>query len=218
VYTVLGVDEEGQKDILGTWISENEGASFWAGVCSDLKKRGVADILIACHDNLRGLSEAINATFPMTKQQLCIVHQVRNSVKFVPWKDRKAICADLKKIYGAVNLDDAEYALEEFREKWEKKYPAILRSWDENWAELTTFFEFPQEIRHLIYTTNAVEAYHRMVRKFTKAKAIFPTDDSIRKIVYLSVKEILKKWTMPARDWGLAYSQFVIFFPERMTA
>jgi putative transposase len=218
VYTVLGVDMEGHKDILGTWISENESASFWAGVASDLKKRGVEDIFIACHDNLKGFGEAINAMFPKTKQQLCIVHQIRNSVKFVPYKDRKTVCADLKKVYGAVNLEDAEYALEEFREKWSKKYPAILRSWDENWAELTTFFEYPGEIRHLIYTTNAVEAYHRMVRKFTKAKAIFPTDDSIRKVVFLSVKEIVKKWTTPARDWGMAYSQFAIFFADRMVA
>jgi len=218
VYSVLGIDMEGKKDILGCWISENEGASFWASVCSDLKKRGVSDIFIACHDNLKGLSEAVNAVFPRTKQQLCIVHQIRNSVKFVPWKDRKAVCADLKKIYGAVNLDDAEYALEEFREKWDRKYPAILRSWDENWAELTTFFQYPEQIRHLIYTTNAVEAYHRMVRKFTKAKAIFPTDDSIRKVVFLSVREITKKWTMSARDWGMAYSQFVIYFADRLAA
>jgi len=218
VYSVLGVGMDGHKDILGTWISENESASFWAGVASDLKKRGVIDIFIACHDNLKGLGEAINAVFPRTKHQLCIVHQVRNSIKFVSYKDRKPICADLKKIYGAVNLDDAEYALEEFREKWVKKYPAILRSWDENWAELTTFFEYPQEIRHLIYTNNAVEAYHRMVRKFTKSKAIFPTDDSIRKVVYLSVKEITKKWTMPVRDWGMAHSQFAIFFAERLVA
>ena len=218
VYSVLGIDMEGKKDILGCWISENEGASFWASVCSDLKKRGVSDIFIACHDNLKGLSEAVNAVFPRTKQQLCIVHQIRNSVKFVAWKDRKSVCADLKKIYGAVNLDDAEYALEEFREKWDKKYPAILRSWDDNWAELTTFFQYPEQIRHLIYTTNAVEAYHRMVRKFTKAKAIFPTDDSIRKVVFLSVREITKKWTMPARDWGMAYSQFVIYFADRLAA
>ena len=218
VYSVLGVDMDGRKDILGTWSSENESASFWAGVVSDLKKRGVTDIFIACHDNLKGLSEAINAVFPKTKQQLCIVHQVRNSVKFVPYKDRKAVCVGLKKIYGAVNLEDAEYALEEFRENWEKRYPAILRSWDANWAELTTFFEFPQEIRHLIYTTNAVEAYHRMVRKFTKTKSIFPTDDSIRKVVYLSVKEISRKWTMPVRSWSMAYSQLVIFFAERLVA
>jgi len=218
VYTVLGVDMEGHKDILGCWLSENEGASFWAGICSDLRKRGVTDIFVACHDNLKGLSAAINATFPKTKNQLCIVHQIRNSTKFVPWKDRKTICADLKKIYGAVNLDDAEYALEEFREKWGKNYPSILKSWDTNWAELTTFFEYPPEIRHLIYTTNAVEAYHRQLRKFTKTKAILPTDDAIRKVVYLSVREITKKWTMPARDWGMAHSQIMIFFDDRFVA
>jgi len=218
IYSVLGVDMEGQKEILGCWISENESASFYAAICSDLKKRGVTDIFIACHDNLTGLGEAINAIFPKTKQQLCIVHQIRNSMKFVPYKDRKTICSDLKKIYGAVNLDDAEYAKEEFREKWDRKYPAILRSWDDNWADLTTFFNYPEQIRHLIYTTNAVEAYHRMVRKFTKSKSIFPTDDSIRKVIYLSVKEITKKWTVPARDWGLIYSQIMIFFADRFAA
>jgi putative transposase len=218
VYSVLGIDMEGNKDILGIWISENESASFYASVCSDLKKRGVRDIFIACHDNLQGLGEAINSIFPKTKQQLCIVHQIRNSMKFVPYKDRKAVCADLKNIYGAINLDDAEYAKEEFREKWNKKYPAILRGWDNNWAELTTFFEYPDEIRKMIYTTNAVEGYHRMVRKFTKSKSIFPTDDSIKKVVYLSVKEITKKWTTPARDWGLIYSQIMIFFEDRFAA
>jgi len=218
VYSVLGINMEGQKEILGTWISENESASFYASICSDLKNRGVSDIFIACHDNLTGLCEAINAVFPKTKNQLCIVHQIRNSCKFVPYKDRKAVCAGLKKIYGAVNLDDAEFAKEEFREKWDKKYPNILKSWDKNWPELTAFFQFPLEIRRIIYTTNAVESYHRMVRKFTKAKAIFPTDDSIRKVIYLSVKEISKKWTMPVRDWGLAYAQFVIFFEERLVA
>lgn len=218
VYSVLGINMEGQKEILGTWISENESASFYASICSDLKNRGVSDIFIACHDNLTGLCEAINAIFPKTKNQLCIVHQIRSSCKFVPYKDRKAVCAGLKKIYGAVNLDDAEFAKEEFREKWDKKYPNILKSWDKNWPELTAFFQFPLEIRRMIYTTNAVESYHRMVRKFTKAKAIFPTDDSIRKVIYLSVKEISKKWTMPVRDWGLAYAQFVIFFEDRLAA
>ena len=218
VYSVLGINMEGQKEILGTWISENESASFYASICSDLKSRGVSDIFIACHDNLTGLCEAINAVFPKTKNQLCIVHQIRNSCKFVPYKDRKAVCADLKKIYGAVNLDDAEFAKEEFREKWDKKYPNILKSWDRNWLDLTTFFEFPQEIRKIIYTTNAVESYHRMVRKFTKSKAIFPTDDSIRKVIYMSVREIAKKWTMPVRDWALAYQQFAIFFEDRLAA
>ena len=212
VYSVLGINLEGQKDILGTWLSENESASFYASICADLKNRGVSDIFIACHDNLTGLSEAIHSVFPKTKNQLCIIHQVRNSCKFVPYKDRKAVCADLKKIYGAVNLEDAEYAKEEFREKWDRKYPNILKSWDKNWAELTNFFEFPNEIRRIIYTTNAVEGYHRMVRKFTKTKSIFPTDDSIRKTIYLSTKEIAKKWTMPVRDWGLAYAQFAIFW------
>jgi len=218
VYSVLGIDMDGQKDILGIWLSENESASFYASICSDLKNRGITDIFIACHDNLKGLGEAINAIFPKTKQQLCIVHQIRNSTKFVQWKERKEVCEDLKKIYGAINLDDAEYAREEFREKWDKKYPSIMRSWDANWSELTTFFNYPSEIRHLIYTTNAVEAYHRMVRKFTKAKSIFPTDDSLRKVVYLSSKEIAKKWTMPARNWGLAYSQIMIFFADRFAA
>jgi putative transposase len=217
VYSVLGIDMEGHKDILGCRISENEGATFWASICSDLKKRGITDIFVACHDNLKGLSEAINAMFPKTKNQLCIVHQIRNSTKFVPHKDRKAVCADLKKIYGAVNLDDAEYALEEFRES-RSKYPSIIKSWDANWAELTTFFAYPQEIRHLIYTTNAVEAYHRQLRKFTKTKTILTTDDAIRKVVFLSVREITKKWTMPARDWGMAYSQIMIFFADRFAA
>ena len=218
VYSVLGINMEGRKDILGTWISENESASFYASICSDLKNRGVSDIFIACHDNLTGLSEAITSIFPKTKNQLCIVHQIRNSCKFVPYKDRKEVCADLKKIYGAVNLDDAEYAKEEFAQKWNKKYPNILKSWERNWTELTTFFEYPEEIRRIIYTTNAVESYHRAVRKFTKSKSIFPTDDSIRKTIYMSAGEITKKWTMPVRDWGMAYSQFTIWFEDRITA
>jgi len=218
VYSVLGINMDGKKEILGIWISENESASFYTGICSDLKNRGVTDIFIACHDNLTGLNDAIKAIFPKTKNQLCIVHQIRNSCKYVPEKDRKAVCADLKKIYGAVNLDDAEYAREEFREKWNKKYPNIMKSWDKNWAELTVFFEYPAEIRKIIYTTNAVEGYHRQVRKFTKSKAIFPTDDSIRKVIYLSATQISKKWTMPVRDWGLAYGQFCIFFEDRMAA
>jgi len=216
IYSVLGISLEGRKDILGFWISENESASFYAGICADLKSRGVSDIFIACHDNLTGLNEAICSVFPKTHNQLCIVHQVRNSCKFVPYKDRKAVCADLKKIYAAVNLDEAEYAKEEFREKWDKRYPHILKSWDQNWPELTTFFKYPPEIRKIIYTTNAVEGYHRMVRKFTKSKSVFPTDDSIRKALYLCVKNILKKWTLPVRDWGLAYSQFTLFFEGRI--
>lgn len=216
VYSVLGINLEGRKDILGIWISENESASFYAGICADLKNRGVSDIFIACHDNLTGLNEAICSVFPNTRNQLCIVHQVRNSCKFVPYKDRKTVCADLKKIYAAVNLGEAEFEKEEFREKWNKKYPNIMKSWDRNWAELTTFFEYPPEIRKIIYTTNAVEGYHRMVRKFTKSKAIFPTDDSIRKALYLCVGNITKKWTMPVRDWDLAYAQFTLLFEDRI--
>ncbi len=216
VYSVLGINLEGRKDILGIWISENESASFYAGICADLKNRGVSDIFIACHDNLTGLNEAICSVFPNTRNQLCIVHQVRNSCKFVPYKDRKTVCADLKKIYAVVNLGEAEFEKEEFREKWNKKYPNIMKSWDRNWAELTTFFEYPPEIRKIIYTTNAVEGYHRMVRKFTKSKAIFPTDDSIRKALYLCVANITKKWTMPVRDWGLAYAQFTLLFEDRL--
>lgn len=217
IYTVLAIDMDGNKDILGIWISENESASFWAAVCNDLKSRGIKDILIACHDNLVGISGAINSIYPNTKQQLCVVHQIRNSTKFVPYKDRKAVCEDLRKIYGAVNLDDAEYMKEEFGEKWNNKYPSIMRSWNENWSDLTTYFEYPQEIRRLIYTTNAVEGFHRMLRKYTKTKTIFPTDDAVRKSVYLSVKEITKKWTQSIRDWGMAYSQIVIFFDSRLS-
>jgi len=198
IYSVLGINLEGRKDILGIWLSENESSSFYANICADLKSRGVSDIFIACHDNLTGLNEAICSVFPNTQNQLCIVHQVRNSCKFVPYKDRKAVCADLKKIYAAVNLDEAEYAK------------------DRNWSELTTFFEYPPEIRKIIYTTNAVEGYHRMVRKFTKSKSILPTDDSIRKTLYFCVRNISKKWTMPVRDWGLAYAQFTLFFEDRI--
>ena len=215
VYSVLGIQKNGYKDILGFWMTDNESASFWANVCADLKKRGVADILIACHDNLSGLSKAINATFPQCDNQLCIIHQIRSSTQYVPWKDRKAVCADLKTIYGAVNLDEAEYAREVVREKWGNRYPALLRCWDDNWAELVTFFQYTPEIRTLIYTTNAVEGFHRMVRKFTKTRTIFPTDDAVRKAVYLSFKEISKKWTMPLRNWGLIYGQLMLHFGQR---
>ena len=216
VYTVLGVGTDGYKDILGFWISDNESASFWANVCADLKKRGVADILIACHDNLTGLSKAINATFPLCANQLCIIHQIRSSTGHVLWKDRKEVCADLKMIYSAVNLDEAEYAREVVREKWGKKYPSLLRAWDGNWAELVTFFQYTPEIRTLIYTTNAVEGFHRMMRKFTKNRTIFPTDDAVRKAIFLSVREITKKWTMPLRNWCLIYGQLMIHFGQRL--
>ena len=216
LYSVLGINMDGRKEILGMWLSDNESASFWTTICNELKNRGVQDILIACRDNLSGFSSAIETVFPKTEQQLCVIHQIRNSTKYVPWKDIKAVMADLKLIYGAPTLDDAEYKLEEFREKWGKKYPQILKSWDTNWAELSTYFKYPQEVRTLIYTTNAVEGFHRMLRKYTKTKTIYPTDDAVKKSVYLSIQEISKKWSMPIRDWGIIIGQLLIFFEDRL--
>jgi putative transposase len=216
VYSVLGVNLDGRKEILGIWISENESASFWLNVCNELKNRGVRDILIACRDNLSGFSEAIATVFPKAEQQLCVIHQIRNSTKYVPYKDIKEVMAGLKKVYGAPTLDDAEYRLEEFREAWAKKYPQILKSWDTNWAELSTYFKYPEEVRRLIYTTNAVEGFHRMLRKYTKTKTIYPSDDAVKKSVFLSIQEITKKWSMPVRDWGIIIGQLMIFFADRL--
>jgi putative transposase len=218
VYSVLGINMEGRKEILGLWISENESASFWTTVCNELKNRGVQDILIACHDNLKEFSTAINTVFPKTENQLCIIHQIRNSTKFVSYKDLKPLMADLKKVYQAVSEDDALYHLEELREKWGKKYPQILKSWDDNWTELSTYFKYPEEVRRLIYTTNAVEGFHRMLRKYTKNKTVYPTDDSVRKSVFLSIEQITKKWSMPVRDWGIIIGQLLIFFDDRLTS
>ena len=215
-YTVLGITVSGNKDILGIWIGEAESASFWLGVCNDLKNRGVEDILIACKDNLSGFSEAINAAFPRTSIQLCVIHQIRNSMKYVPWKDRKPLMVDLKKVYQALTLEEAEFAFEEFKEIWGSKYPIVIKSWESNWLELTTFFDYPREIRRLIYTTNPVEGYHRQVRKVTKTKTTYPNDDALRKIIYLATMDISRKWTMPIRDWGTCISQFVLLFEERL--
>lgn len=216
LYSVLGINLEGRKEILGIWLSENESASFWVTVCNELKNRGVEDILIACRDNLSGFSDAIETVFPKTEQQLCVIHQIRNSTKYVSYKDIRPVMADLKKVYGAPTLDDAEYRLDEFREKWSGKYPQILKSWDANWAELSTYFKYPKEVRTLIYTTNAVEGFHRMLRKFTKTKTIYPTDDAVRKSVYMSIREISKKWCMPVRDRGIIIGQLMIFFEDRL--
>jgi putative transposase len=218
LYTVLGINMEGRKEILGMWISENESASFWASICNELKNRGVSDILIACRDNLSGYSRAIEAAFPHTEQQLCVIHQIRNSTKYVSYKDIKALMADLKLVYGAVSEEAALAALGEFGDKWGKKYPQILKSWQANWPELSTYFKYPQEVRTLIYTTNAVEGFHRMLRKYTKTKAIYPTDDAVRKSVYLSIQEISRKWTVPLRDWGRIIGQLSIFFEGRIPA
>jgi len=218
VYTVLGIDMTGRKEILGLWMSENESASFWLNVCNELKNRGVERILVACRDNLTGFSGAIETAFPRTEQQLCVIHQIRNSTKYVSYKDIKAVMADLKRVYGAPTLDDASYRLEEFREKWAKKYPQIVKSWDENWGELTTYFKYPAEFRRVIYTTNAVEGFHRMLRKYTKTKTIYPTDDALRKSVYLAIEQISRKWTMPIPNWGVIMGQVLIFFEDELDA
>jgi len=215
-YTVLGINMEGRKEILGMWITENESASFWASVCNELRNRGVEDILITCRDNLSGFSQAIEAAFPKTEQQLCIIHQIRNSTKYVSYKDLKAVMADLKAIYQAPSEDDALYHLEEFKDKWGKKYPQIAKSWEDNWAALSAYFKFPEEVRRLIYTTNAVEGFHRMLRKYTKTKTVFPSDDSLKKSIFLSIQEISRKWSMPIQNWGIIMGQLSIFFEERL--
>ncbi|GAB6158553.1 IS256 family transposase [Desulfotomaculum varum] len=215
-YSVLGINMAGQKDILGIWIGENESASFWLGVCNDLKNRGVQDILIACKDGLSGFSEAINTVFPRTEIQLCIIHQIRNSLKYVPWKEQKELMADLKKVYQALTIEEAELAFEMFKEKWGKKHPVIIRSWENNWLELTAYFKYPYEIRKLIYTTNIIEGYHRQLRKVTKTKTAYPTDEALKKIIYLATVEASKKWTLPIREWKSCISQFAIHFSDRL--
>jgi transposase-like protein len=216
-YTVLGLNMEGRKEILGMWVTENESASFWASVCNELRNRGVEDILIACRDNLTGFSQAIEAAFPRTEQQLCIIHQIRNSTRYVSYKDLKPVMKDLKAIYQAPSEEDALYHLEEFKDNWDNKYPQISKSWEENWAALSAYFKYPTEVRRLIYTTNAVEGFHRMLRKYTKTKTVFPSDDSLKKSIYLSIQEITKKWSMPVRDWGIIMGQLSIFFGERIS-
>lgn len=218
VYSVLGINTEGRKEILGIWNSAIESASFWTSVFNELKNRGVKDILIACHDNLSGFSGALETVFPKTENQLCVIHMIRNSTKYVSYKDIKLIMADLKKVYTAPNEEAALFALEELRETWNPKYPQMLKVWDENWSEVSTFFKYPDEVRRLIYTTNAVEGFHRMLRKYTKTKVVYPTDDALRKSIYLSVQEISKKWTMPVQNWGIIIGQFMMFFEEHFKA
>lgn len=217
-YTVLGITLAGMKEILGIWVGENESASFWLGVCNDLKNRGVQDILIACKDGLSGFSEAINAVFPKTGIQLCVIHQIRSSLKYISYKEQKAVMADLKQVYQALTLEEAELAFEIFKEKWGKRHPIVVRSWENNWLELTSYFSYPYELRRLIYTTNIVEGYHRQLRKVTKTKNAYPTDDALRKIIYLATADLAKKWTMPLKDWAKCLSQFAIQFGERIPA
>lgn len=215
IYLIIGLRQDGHKEVLGMWISETESASFWMNVLTDLKARGVEDILIACTDNLAGIRQAINAVFPQTISQLCVVHQIRNSAKYVPWKDRKAFMADLKLVYGAINKDDAYDALEDFDKKWGAKYAYAIKSWKANWEELTAYFDFPLEIRKIIYTTNVIESLNSGIRKYTKIKTVFPDDLSAQKAVYLAISNIQLKWTMPIREWGVIINQFIIKFEDR---
>jgi putative transposase len=216
VYIALGLDLQGKKDVLGLWIGEAEGAKFWMGIMSELKNRGVEDILIACIDGLKGLPEAINAVFPETHIQLCIVHMIRNSTKFVSYKERKSLCADLKNIYTAPSEKFALEALEEFAAKWDSKYPMISRSWRNNWENLNEFYGYPSDIRKIIYTTNAIESLNFSLRKVTKNRAAFPNDEAIIKIMFLALTNASKKWTMPIRDWGSALNQFAVYFGDRV--
>ena len=217
IFLALGVNLEGHKDLLGLWIAENEGAKFWLNVLPELQNRGVKDILIACVDGLKGFPDAINAVYPDTRIQLCIVHMVRNSVKFVPWKDYKPVTADLKQIYQSVTEEEALKALDAFSERWDGKYPQISKSWRSHWQNLNTLFEYPEDIRKAIYTTNAIESLNSVIRKAIKKRKLFPSDDSARKVVYLAILDASKKWTMPIRNWKAALNRFMIEFEDRLT-
>lgn len=216
IYLALAINLSGQKELLGLWIAENEGSKFWLSVLTELNQRGVKDIFIACVDGLTGFPEAINAVFPKTKIQLCIVHLVRNSLRYVPHKDMKAVATDLKSIYRAINSEQAEIALLEFGEKWDSKYPAISRSWNKNWQNIITLFTFPDEIRKIIYTTNAIESLNSVIRKSINNRKIFPNDRSALKVVYLATLKASQKWTMSLRDWRSAMNRFAIEFEGRI--
>ena len=216
VYLALGVNVEGHKELLGMWISENEGAKFWLNVLTELQNRGVKDILIACVDGLKGFPDAINTVYPDTQIQLCIVHMVRNSLKFVPWKDYKAITSDLKRIYQSITEEDALMSLEQFEQRWDNKYPNISRSWRNNWQNVSTLFNYPEDIRKAIYTTNAIESLNSVIRKAIKKRKLFPHDDSAKKVIYLAIEQASKKWTMPIRNWKTALNRFMIEFEDRL--
>ncbi|MGF1458836.1 MAG: IS256 family transposase [Leptolyngbyaceae cyanobacterium] len=217
VYVVLGINREGNKDLLGLWIGEveTEGAKFWLKVLTDLKNRGLKDILIACCDGLKGFPQAIEAVYPQTQVQLCIVHLIRNSLRYIPWKDSKAVTADLKPIYRAATLEEAETALEEFAAQWDEHYPAVSQIWLRHWENIIPIFDYPMEIRRVIYTTNAIESVNRSLRKVIKTKAVFPDEDSVFKLMYLAMNNISKRWNRPIKNWRAALSHFAILFPER---
>lgn len=215
-YMVIGIDLDGNKDVLGIWIGENESAKFWLSVLNELKNRGVQDILITCVDNLTGFSQAITACYPQTEIQKCIIHQIRNSTRYVSYKDLKKVTADLKPIYKASTEEAALVERDRFEEVWGTKYPLIIRSWRNNWDELATFFKYPPEIRKLIYTTNIIESYHRQLRKVTKGKSIFPSDEALLKMLYLSTMDVVRKWTGRVQNWGQMLLQLSVFFPDRV--
>ena len=216
IYLALGINMDGHKELLGLWLAETEGAKFWLNVLTELQNRGVKDILIACVDGLKGFPDAINTVYPQTQIQLCIVHMVRNSVRFVPWKDYKPVTADLKRIYQSVTEDEALLALEQFAERWDDKYPQISKSWRACWPNLNTLFNYPEDIRRVIYTTNAIESLNSVIRKSIKKRKLFPSDDSAKKVVYLAIQEASKKWSMPIRNWKAALNRFMIEFDDRI--
>ncbi|WP_412126375.1 IS256 family transposase [Yersinia pestis] len=217
VFLALGINTEGQKELLGMWLAENEGAKFWLSVLTELKNRGLQDILIACVDGLKGVPDAINSVYPQTHIQLCIIHMVRNSLKYVSWKDYKAVTSGLKMVYQAPTEEAALMALDKFAEAWDDKYPQISKSWRTHWENLNTFFGYPPDIRKAIYTTNAIESVNSVIRAAIKKRKVFPTDDSVRKVVYLAIKDASKKWSMPIQNWRLAMSRFIIEFGDRLS-
>ena len=216
VYIAIGIDMEGRKDVLGMYVGQNESAKFWLSILNGLKNRGVEDILIACVDGLTGFPQAIEAVFPQTEIQQCIIHQIRNTTKFVSYKEIKPLMADLKRVYAAPTEEVALAELDSFDEKWSGKYPKIAKSWKDNWANLSTYFKYPEAVRRLIYTTNTIEGFNRQLRKVTKSKTVFPSDDSLLKMLYLAMIDITKKWTGHRQDWGQIHSQLEIFFEERL--
>ena len=218
MYLALGVNMEGHKELLGMWLAETEGAKFWLSVLTELKSRGLEDILIACVDGLKGFPEAIEAEYPKTRVQLCIVHMVRNSLKLVPYGDYKAVTADLKAVYQAVSEEQAVSCLAAFSEKWDNKYPQITKSWTDNWHNLTAIYDYPPDVRKAIYTTNAIESLNSVIRKATRNRKVFPNDESAKKVVYLAIEQASKKWTMPIRNWKPVLNRFSIEFGERVTA
>lgn len=216
IYLALGVNMEGQKDLLGLWMSDNEGSKFWLSVLTELKSRGVQDILIACVDGLKGFPDAIAVEYPQTQIQLCIVHMVRNSLKYVVWKDYKSVTTDLKRIYQATTEETALAELERFAQLWDDKYPQIAKSWKSHWTNLRTIFEYPPEIRKAIYTTNAIESLNSVIRAATKRRKVFPSDESAKKVIYLAIEQASRKWTMPIQNWKMALSRFIMQFAERI--